>query len=202
MTETLNNSSTPIAAKKIAGDLRRAGWVGLWGQLVPAGACGVTLIASILWTATKNAVDQGTNRNTGGGLFLTIVSLAVLFGGVFWFFRYTMIAGKFRDAATRPRKADTIKLVKTGLMINLIGLALAIAGAEALIGSLFAKSLALINPFALTSAMYSSNSSISNIVIQPIDVVVVLANTQSIFAHFLGLFCSLFLLNSIAKQST
>ncbi len=196
MTESLNNSSTPVAAKKIATNLQRIGRFGLLVQLAPAVISGLLLLTSIAWTAT-----HGSTRNTGGGLVFATLSLAVLFGSLFWFFRYTKIAGKFRDASHRPSKADTIKLIRSGVMINIVGLGFAVLGAEALVFNLFWKSLSLLNPFALSNAVYSSNSSIANIVIQPIDVLVSLANTQTIFAHFVGLACSLWLLGDLAKQS-
>jgi Protein of unknown function (DUF3611) len=201
MTESLNNSSTPTAAKKIASNLRFAGRFGLLGQLIPAVVSGFALLIAIAWTATvKNSAGIGTARNTGGGLVFTVLSLALAFGGVFWFLRYSLSARKFVDANTRPRKADTVKLIRVGVFINIGGLALGILGAQGLIWSLFGKSLALINPFALSQVM-NSGSTMANITIQPMEMLEVLANTQSIFAHFIGLIFSLWLLNNLAKQS-
>jgi hypothetical protein len=196
MPDTPSNVSTPVTIKKIAGNLRRIGRYGLLVQLVPAGISGLLLLTSILWTTTHSST-----RNTGGGLVFATLSLLVLLASLFWFFRYTKTASRFRDSNSRPSKADTIKLIRTGVMINSVGLGLAVIGAEVLIFNLFWKSLSLLNPFALSTAVYSSNSSISNIVIQPIDVLVSLANTQTIFAHFVGLVCSLWLLGDLAKQN-
>jgi hypothetical protein len=196
MTEPLNNSSTPVAAKKIAANLQRIGRFGLLVQLAPAVIAGLLLLTSIGWTAT-----HGSTRNTGGGLVFATLSLAMLLGSLFWFFRYTKIAGKFRETSQRPSKAETVKLIRLGITINIIGLGFGVLGAEALVFNLFWKSLSLLNPFALSNAVYSNTSSIANIVIQPIDVLVSLANTQTIFAHFVGLVCSLWLLGDLAKQS-
>jgi hypothetical protein len=200
MTESLNNSSTPVAAKKIASNLRFAGRFGLLGQLIPAVVSGVALLIAIAWTAASKNGSIGTDRNTGGGLVFTVLSLALAFSGVFWFLRYSLSARKFADASTRPRKADTVKLIQMGLLINTGGLALGILGAQGLIWSLFGKSLALINPFAFTQVM-NSGSTMANITIQPMEMLEVLANTQSIFAHFIGLIFSLWLLNNLAKQT-
>jgi Protein of unknown function (DUF3611) len=196
MADTPNNVSTPVTIKKIATNLQRIGRFGLLVQLAPAAISGLLLLTSIAWTAS-----HGSTRNTGGGLVFATLSLILLLAALFWFFRYTKTASRFRDANNRPSKADTIKLIRSGVMINVIGLGFAVLGAEVLIINLFWKSLSLLNPFALSTAVYSSNSSISNIVIQPIDVLVSLANTQTIFAHFVGLVCSLWLLSDLAKQS-
>jgi hypothetical protein len=197
MADTLNNGSTPVAVKKIATGLQRLGRLGLILQLSLASVSGLLLLASFAWTAS-----HGTIRNTGGGLVLSTLSLLVLLAGVFWFFRYTQVASKFRDAATRPSKADTIKLLRTGVTISVIGLSIGVLGAEVLTLSLFLKSLTVLNPFAMMSATYSNNTSIANIVVQPIDVSIPLANSLTIFAHLTGLLCSLWLINNVAKQSS
>jgi Protein of unknown function (DUF3611) len=202
MTESSNNGSTPVAAKKIAANLRFAGRFGLLGQLIPAVVCGIAILIAVGWTAaSKNSAGIGTDRNTGGGLVFTILSLILAFGSVFWFLRYSISARKFVDANTRPRKADTIKLIQGGVLINIAGLLLGVLGSQGLIWSLFGKSLAQINPFALTQVMNSS-STMANITVQPMEMLEVLANTQSIFAHVIGIIFSLWLLNGIAKQST
>jgi hypothetical protein len=197
MADTLNNGSTPVAVKKVATNLQRLGRFGLLVQLVPAAVAGLLLLSSIVWTSS-----HGSTRNTGGGLVFATLSLVTLLVALFWFFRYTKIAGKFRDASTRPSKADTLRLLRQGVTVNLVGLVLSVLAAEALVFNLFWKSLALLNPFALSSAVYSNTSSISNIVIQPIDVLVSLANTQNLFAHVVGLTCSLWLINVVVKQSS
>jgi Protein of unknown function (DUF3611) len=197
MADTLNNGSTPVAVKKIATSLQRLGRFGFLLQLALAIVSGLLLLASFAWTAT-----HGTIRNTGGGLVFSTLSLLVLLAGVFWFFRYTQIAGKFRDAATRPSKADTVKLLRSGVTISSVGLGLGILGAEVLTLNLFMKSLTVLNPFAMLSATYSSTNSIATIVVQPIDVSIPLANTQTILAHLVALLCSLWLINNVAKQSS
>jgi uncharacterized membrane protein len=195
MADTPSNVSTPVTIKKIATNLQRIGRFGLLVQLAPAAIAGFLLLGSIIWTSTHNSI-----RNTGGGLVFSTISLIVLLISIFWFFRYTKTANRFRDANNRPSKADTIKLLRSGATINIIGLALGILGAETLIFSLTLKSFGILNPFAIQGAVYG-NSSLAQIAIQPIDVLVSLANTQTIFAHFVGLVCSLWLLSDLAKQS-
>jgi Protein of unknown function (DUF3611) len=194
MADTLNSGSTPVAVKKIATNLQRIGRFGFLVQLAPAVISGLLLLSSIAWTAT-----HGSTKNTGGGLVFSTISLVVLLASLFCFFRYTRTAGRFRDAATRPSKADTFKMLRSGAIVNTLGLGFGILGAEALIFNLFWKSLSLLNPFAVQGAVYGKTS-LAEIAIQPIDVLVSLANTQTLFAHFVGLACSLWLINNLNKQ--
>jgi Protein of unknown function (DUF3611) len=194
MADTLNTGSTPVAVKKIATNLQRIGRFGFLVQLAPAVISGLLLLSSIALM-----VSGRETKNTGGGLVFSTISLVILLASLFWFFRYTSIAGKFRDANTRPSKADTFKLLRSGAIINVLGLGFGVLGAEALVFSLFWKSLSLLNPFAVQGAVYGK-SSIADLAIQPLDVLVSLANTQTMLAHFVGLSCSLWLINNLNKQ--
>jgi Protein of unknown function (DUF3611) len=196
MNDTPSNVSTPVTIKKIATNLRRIGRFGLLVQLAPAVISGLLLLSSIVWTTTHDST-----RNTGGGLVFATLSLIVLLVALLWFFRYTKAAERFRDSNNRPSKADTLKLLRSGAAINAVGLGFGILGAETLVFSLTLKSFGVLNPFAIQGAVYG-NTSLAQIAVQPIDVLVSLANTQTIFAHFMGLVCSLWLLGDLAKQSS
>ncbi len=194
MNDTPNNVSTPVTIKRIATNLQRIGRFGLLVQLVPGALAGFLLLFSIVWTTTR-----GSTRNTGGGLIFAVLSLVVLLVSLFWFFRYTKTAERFQDANNRPSKADTIKLLRSGVKISAVGLAFGILGAETLLFSLTVKSFGILNPFAIQGAVYGT-SSLAGIAVQPIDVLLSFANTQTIFAHFVGLACSSWLLSDLAKQ--
>jgi Protein of unknown function (DUF3611) len=195
MNDTPNNVSTPVTIKKIATNLQRIGRFGLLVQLAPAVISGLLLLSSIVWTTT-----HGSTKNTGGGLVFSTLSLVMLLLALFWFFRYTKTAARFRDNNNRPSKADTFKMLRSGVTINAIGLGLGVLGAETLIFNLLLKSVNILNPFAVQGAVFG-NTSLAQIAVQPIDVLVSLANTQTIFAHFVGMICSLWLISDLAKQS-
>jgi hypothetical protein len=194
MNDTPNNVSNRDTLKRTAANLQRIGRFGFLVQLVPGALAGFLLLFSVLWTTTRHST-----RNTGGGLIFAALSLVVLLVSLFWFFRYTKTADRFRDANSRPSKADTVKMLRSGVKISAIGLAFGILGAETLLLSLTLKSFGILNPFAIQGAIYGS-SSIANIAVQPIDVLLSFANTQTIFAHFVGLACSSWLLSDLVKQ--
>lgn len=194
MNDTPNNVSNRDTLKRTAANLQRIGRFGLLVQLVPAALAGFLLLFSVVWTTSHNST-----KNTGGGLVFAALSLLVLLVSLFWFFRYTKTAQRFQDANNRPSKADTIKMLRSGVKINAIGLAFGILGAETLLFSLTLKSFGILNPFAIQGAVYG-NSSLAQIAVQPIDALLSFANTQTIFAHFVGLVCSSWLLSDLAKQ--
>ena len=74
----------------------------------------------------------------------------------------------------RPSRLDTIKRLRFGLLVNLGGLLLALLAAETITGNLFAKALQ-VQPNPLNIAAIDTNK-----LIQPLDIFVVLGNTQGI----------------------
>jgi hypothetical protein len=138
----------------------------------------------------------GSNSaGTGGGVFFAICGLVVLAYSVYRSFRFTRLSRQLRSPANavRPKKADTIKEVRLALWSNLSGMLLTLIGAEAISGTLLAKSL------AQPQALFGAAVDVSRF-IQPLDIFVVLANTHATVAHFVGIFGALWLLDRIHKQ--
>lgn len=184
------NSNTPQTVKKIATQLRRVGWLGFWLQLVLAVVSTLIFLFAIPFASTG-----ASNPGTGGSLLFAVGGLFVLYASTFWSFRYVTIARKLKNPDDRPKKADTIQTIRWGLTSNVIGMGLSVLGAESIAGTLLGKSLSLAQPFAVYSPDALSK------IIQPLDIFIVLANTHTITAHFIGVFGSLFLLTQINKST-
>jgi hypothetical protein len=134
------------------------------------------------------------NPGTGTGLVLAFLGLAAVYLSIFWNYRYTKMAKKLSASSTsdsRPTRADTVKQLKVGLIISFVGMFITLLGAEAIVGVLVAKSLSQPQN-ALINTDFSR-------LVQPIDIFVVQANTNTILAHFLGLLTSVWLLDRISK---
>ncbi|MBE9117622.1 DUF3611 family protein [Lusitaniella coriacea LEGE 07157] len=179
----------PAAIQRVSSELKWAGNIGFWVQLV----LGVVSLVTVLFSApslinSENTITQGT----GFGVFSAICGLIVLAVGIYFSFRYIAIARLLQNAnpAERPKKVDTLKIIRIGLMVNLLGLLLTIIGAEAIVGIVLLKSLAR-PQLALGSDPREFVNSIDLLVIQ--------ANTNTIAAHFAGIVSSLSLLNRITK---
>jgi uncharacterized membrane protein len=174
---------------KTVRDLNIAGWVGFWSQLVLAIISTLILLFAFI---SRNANNTGSpNPGTGAGSFLAFLGLVGVYLSIFWSYRYTLMAKKLRSSDSRPSRADTVKQLKVGILISFVGMFITLLGAEAIVGVLVAKSLS------------QPQTSIVNIdfsrLIQPIDIFIVQANTNTILAHFLGLVTSVWLLDRISK---
>ncbi|NJR32115.1 MAG: DUF3611 family protein [Chamaesiphon sp. CSU_1_12] len=180
--------STPQTVRKIAALLRRVGWASFWLQLILAVVSTLIFLFAIPFASTG-----ASNPGTGGSLLFAVGGLVAVYISTYWSFRYISIGRKLKNPDLRPKKADTIKLVQWGLVCSLIGLGSSVMGAESIAGTLLGKSLSLAQPFAVYSPDALSK------IIQPLDIFIVLANTHTITAHFIGIVCSLWLLSKLSK---
>jgi Protein of unknown function (DUF3611) len=183
------NGNTPQTVRKIAAQLRRVGWMGFWLQLVLAVVSTLIFLFAIPFASTG-----ASNPGTGGSLLFAVGGLLVLYASTYWSFRYVMTSRKLKNPDLRPKKADTIKLVQWGLLCSVSGMGSSVMGAESIAGTLLGKSLSLAQPFAVYSPDALSK------IIQPLDIFIVLANTHTITAHFIGIVSALWLLSQLNKQ--
>ncbi len=184
------NGNTPQAVRKIAAQLRRVGWTGFWLQLVLA------VVSSLIFLFALPFASAGAaNPGTGGSLLFAVGGLLVLYGSTYWSFRYVLTSRRLKNPDLRPKKAETIQLVQWGLLASTLGMGSSVLGAESIGGTLLGKSLSSVTSFALFSPDALSK------IIQPLDIFIVLANTHTITAHFIGIVGSLWLLNQLNKQS-
>ncbi len=199
MADLTGNTTTQTKVVKFANQLRLIGWVSFWIQLALAIVSTIIFLFAILAAAPKGVVVNGAtvvtppNPGTSGGIFLAICGLVVLYGGIYLAFSYTRIASKLKNPDLRPKKADTMKQMKLALIVNLLGMFLSILAAEAIGGVLLGKS------FAFAGAIFNPSS--LGQIIQPLDIFLVLGNTHTITAHFVGMVGSLWLISRVANTS-
>ncbi len=196
MTNQLDTDKLPAAVQRVAFALRTVGWICFWVQLVLAVVAAIILLFAIPFAIpSATAAAASTSAGTSGGVFFAICGLLVLGYSVYRAFRFTRLSRQLRSPANavRPKKADTVKQVQFTLVSNLVGMLLTLVGAEAISGTLLAKSLA--QPQALFGATVDLGR-----FIQPLDIFVVLANTHATVAHFVGIVGALWLLDRIHKQ--
>ena len=178
-------SSLPPAVEQVSKDLRLGGWICFWVQLV------LGIVSSIIFLFAVGLLGQKSGTGTGGGLFFAVCGLVVLGFSAFLSFRYTRLARQLRShtPSLRPSRGDTTQQVKRTLITNLVGITLALLGAEAIGGILLGKSLVsgsfMFNPTELEKFT--------------LDIFIVLGNTHIIVAHFIGIVVGLFLLDRLYK---
>lgn len=166
--------------------IKRLGSFGFWGQLVCTVVAAVILSFSVV--ITGKITSPATFYSTAGGIAAGFIS-------VFWSFGYIRLAEKLRKTANDPSKAppraNVVKSLKNGIILNLLGMGAAILGMQATVGSLVAK--------ALTSSAnpYVAGASPGYNPVLALDVFLVQASANTILSHFLGLVSSLELLRSV-----
>ncbi|XP_030943363.1 protein TIC 21, chloroplastic [Quercus lobata] len=165
---------------------KRYGTMGFWGQLVCTVVAAVILSFSVVITGKVSS--PATFYATAGGIAAAFIS-------VFWSFGYIRLSDKLRRTANDPSKAppraDVVKSLKNGIVVNLLGLGAAILGMQATVGLLVAKALtSSANPYYQGIAPGYSP-------VLALDVFLVQASANTILSHFLGLVFSLELLRSV-----
>lgn len=80
------------------------------------------------------------------------------------------------------------RVIKVGSTLNLVGLFTSLLGAQYIVGTLVAKAMQNVVGFGA-----GSMGAISSQVLQPLDVLVVQANTNVLTSHFVSLACLLWL---------
>lgn len=178
----------PPAAQRAASSLRLAGNIGFWLQLV----LGVVSALILLFASTGLLGGKQSSQGSGFAIFCATGGVLALGVSVVLFFRYRKIAELIQDPdiALHPKKGNTLQIIKFGIIANLIGMFLSIIGAEAFVGLVLGKVLAL----PQGAAVYNTSQ-----LVQPIDLFIILANTHTIASHFAGIVIALWLLNRISK---
>ncbi|MDJ0733070.1 MAG: DUF3611 family protein [Nostocaceae cyanobacterium] len=193
MSDHSDTQSPSSQLRAIAQAFRVTGWISFWIQLV----VGVVAAGILLAFRFGRTGSQSSNPGTGIGILFAALGLLALGGGIFLAFRYTRIGRLLvsSNPLNRPRKIETVQILRLGLMFNLVGMLLTLLGAQAIIGVLLLKALSIPQ-----GAVGFSPDQLSKL-IQPIDVLVVQANINAVSAHFAGLVASLWLLNRINKPA-
>ncbi|MEE3716572.1 DUF3611 family protein [Tumidithrix elongata RA019] len=189
-----NDSPSPNVLKVILA-FRTWGWVGFWSQVVLGVIAAIVLLVFVGTRAISGAVNTPapTNVNPGTlpGLGFAWVGLAIVCLSIYWNFRYTQLSKKLRSP-DRPNRAQTIRLLKIGIVISLAGMLITLIGAFTIVGWLTAKS----------QQQQPGVGVLMVVPVQSIDLLVVQANTNIILAHFAGLVTSLWLLNRVTGKSS
>jgi hypothetical protein len=186
------NAETPSSnLRAIAQNFRLTGWISFWIQLVLGVVSGVILLLFAI--SSQRPGSPGNNPGTGFGTFLAICGLIGLGAGIYLAFRYTRIGNQLQSSnpSNRPRKNETVQVLRLGLWINLAGILVTLFGAQAIVGTLAAR--------AITQTQFFFAAQNNQPFISGLDMFVVQANINTISAHFAGLLASLWLINRISK---
>lgn len=182
------NQTLPPAIQKVAKNLQIWGFWSFWLQLI------LGIISTVIFLFTTPALFEGKESLQGiqFGIFSAFVSIILLISSLVISFRYKKIGRKIenRDPAMRPKKSETLRLIRSGLIFNLVGMLFAIIGAQTLVGLALAKLLTLSPQLIGSNPQQYINS---------LDLLIIQANTNTIAAHFAGIVTDLILVNRISN---
>ncbi|BBC26157.1 DUF3611 family protein [Pseudanabaena sp. ABRG5-3] len=181
-----DNSDVSPNVLRVVLAFRRWGWASFWTQVVLCVVSSLVLLQLILLKAPTTNTPTGADSNpaTLPGLSFAWAGIAVLGASIFWNFRYTQMAKKLRSP-DRPTKSQTVFQIKIGIIINLLGMLITLIGAASIVGALTLRS---------QQGVFAGAGNF-NLTIQPLDFQIIQASFNIIFAHFVGLVTSLWLLN-------
>ncbi|CAM6013063.1 unnamed protein product [Sphagnum balticum] len=173
--------------EQTAAYFKRLGALSFWGQLVCTTVAAVILAFSIVVTGAVTAPAT---------LYLTAAGIAAAFLSVFWSFGYMRLAQRLRatahDPAKAPPRAQVVKNLRNGILINILGMGAALLGMQATVGLLVAKAL------TSSAAPFLQGPTAGYSPVLALDVFLVQASSNTVLSHFLGLVFSLELLRSVS----
>lgn len=192
MSQNPDTPSSSSTVQAIAKNFRLTGWISFWVQLVLGVVSAIIVLLFAIFSQRPNSANN--NPGTGFGVFLAVCGILILCGGIYLAYRYTIIGQQLQspNPKNRPRKTETLEVLRLGLWINLVGMLVTLLGSQAIVGTLVARS---ISPQAATTQLFDPTRIISGL-----DMLVVQANINTVSAHFAGLAVSIWLLNRITRS--
>ena len=136
-------------------------------------------------------IQQYKQSQIHTGITLSILSIFWTWGGARLSRRLLRKNASRIKAATMIRRAITF-----GTSLNLLGMLVTLIGAEQIIGLLATK--VLTQQGFLTGGI-GNPGAVATQTLQPLDILVVQANTNTMLSHFVGLVCGLYLTRNVRR---
>lgn len=179
--------------KEASAVLRRLSWFTWWSQLI------LTTVSSVTLLFARNVIGAQSNAILSPSLpnfLLAGVSIGLSFCSIFWTWANRRLARRLLRKPTTPFQAAQMlrKSIKAGVTLNLFGMLTSLISAEQIVGALAIKVLTSA-PARTTVALLESSSNY----LQPLDILVVQASTNTLFSHFTSLAALLFMTGLLAK---
>lgn len=170
---------------------RRLSWFSWWAQLI------LTTVSSVTLVFARNVIRQShpsiAEANSLPNFLLAGSAIVFSCISIFWTWASRRLARRLlRKPTSKIQTANMLrKTIDFGVTVNVIGMFFTIIGAEQIVGALAIK--------ALTTSRAVSLTMDSNALLQPLDILVVQANTNTLFSHFASLVSLLYLSRQLRK---
>lgn len=176
--------------------LRRLSWLTWWSQLILTTVSSVTLLFARNVIGASTASSYAIATSSLPNFLLAGLGIGLSFGSIFWTWASRRLARRLLRKPTKPLEAAAMlrKSINVGVTLNLFGMLTSLISAEQIVGALAIKVLTSA-PARTTVALLESSSSY----LQPLDILVVQANTNTLFSHFSCLAALLYMTKSLVK---
>lgn len=160
----------------------------------------LTVTSAVILSFARNVVTGG-NRGVGGpqaNFFLAGTGVVVSFLSIFWTWggEARLSRRLTRRPTSRIQAANLLRrAIEVGVSLNLVGMGLTLLGAEQTVGVLAIKVLTQ-RPWNQGGGMYMGGGFEG---LQPLDILVVQANTNALLSHFCSLVSLLYLTRFVKK---
>ena len=177
----------------LSAGLRRMGWIRFWIQLTLGVVVMGILLTQKIGDSFKQNSEQVLEPGLGAAISVTTLAFFVLLYSL-WQGWLIVRLGRAISSDVRPSRGEASRLLKRGVLVDLLGLVLAVVGYESYAGGLFFQT-------ARQQPGLSIGAGMDNYTITSLEMLSVLSNTQVLFAHFVGLLFSLWLLQRIYRTN-
>lgn len=205
-----NEKQTPqtgsdLTIRNTALSLRRTSWLSWWIQVILTTVSGITLV----FTRGINNANTGYRAIPSGGLVLAGSGITLSILSILWTWGGARLSRRLLrnknpknssrpynriDVATRIRRTVTV-----GAYLNILGMFITLLGAEQIVGLLAAKALTSAQGVGAFGVVGSGIGGLASQTLQPLDILVVQANTNTLLSHFASLVSFLYLTRSLRQ---
>lgn len=179
--------------------LRRASWFSWWAQVILTTISGVILVFAKSVLAGRGGGAYYAESGgppfllSGTGLLLSAISIVWTWGNG------ARLSRRLTAKPTTPVAAAHMlrRAIRVGATVNLLGLLVGLVAAEEIIGSLAIKVLTNNRGVFSAGGAAGAASLLASDGLQPLDVLVVQANTNSLLSQFCSLVSLLYLTKNV-----
>ena len=168
--------------------LHRISWLSWWSQVILTVVSSITLIFArnvIRAVGSPSSISSSSNKAAmgGEGLLIAGTGLVVSFLSIIWTWGGARLGKRLLKKNTRRIEAAHMvrRAISVGVTLNLVGMALALVGAEQIVGSLAVKVL------TQQGGVFGGVDRVAVQTLQPLDILVVQGNTNTLLSHFCSL---------------
>jgi hypothetical protein len=186
-----NNDEDPVI-QEAAITLRRVNWISWWSQVI------LSVISTVTLLFAKSVLKNGADKSSvAGGFFFAGSGVALSFLSIVWTWGGARLSKRLlKTDYSRIKAANVIRRTITiGSVVNLFGMFVTLIGAQQIVGILASKLLTMqgVTPFGMNAAAVSVQT------LQPLDILIVQANTNTLLSHFVSLVCCLVMTRGVDK---